>query len=63
MRRPNRAFIRVDNKGMLVAGSLRYAVTMPKGGKWIEVDADVCCPSTTTTTTSTTTTTTTTSGA
>lgn len=59
MRRPNRAFIRIDADGKVVAGSLVYRAAMPKYGKWREIDADVCCPSTTTTTSSTTTTTTT----
>lgn len=58
MRRANRAFIKVDNKGKIVPGSLRLSATLPKFGKWIEVDEDVCCPSTTTTSTTTTTTTT-----
>jgi hypothetical protein len=57
MRRNNRAFIRVDNRGILIPGSLIFRATLPKYGKWIEVDQNVCCTSTTTSTTTTTTTT------
>lgn len=57
MRRPNRVFVKVDSQGK-VTNQIRHAVTMPKYGKWIEIDADLCCPSTTTTSTTTTTTTT-----
>lgn len=68
MKRNNLAFVQIDAKGNVIPNSIVYRSSMPKNGKWIPIDGNVCCPSTTTTTTttsttSTTTTTTTTSGA
>lgn len=60
MRRNNFAFMRIDNKGNVIPDSVVYRTSMPKNGKWIPIDANLCCPSTTTTTTTSTTTTTTT---
>lgn len=65
MKRNNLAFVRVDNQGKVVPGSLVLRTTMPKNGRWIPSNADACCPiteliTTTTSTTSTTTTSTTT---
>lgn len=54
-----KAFIKYDNNGNIVPGSLVITDNLPKPGIWKEVYIDVCCITTTTTSTSTTTTTTT----
>ena len=58
-----RAFVRFDQSGRIVAGSLVLRQKMPKVGNWKEITAYECCnfTSTSTSTSSTTTTTTTTS--
>ena len=55
-----KAFIKYDNNGNIVSGSLVITDNLPKPGIWKEVYIDVCCITTTTTSTSTTTTSTTT---
>ena len=60
-RKDLKAFVRYDGSGRVVPGSLVLRRSMPKVGKWKEVDAYECCaPTTTTTTTAAPTTTTTT---
>jgi hypothetical protein len=59
-----KGFVRYDGSGRVVAGSLVLRRSIPKVGKWKEIQAYECCEPTTTTTTTTvapTTTTTTTS--
>lgn len=49
-----KGYVRIDASGRIVAGSLILRRSMPKVGKWKEVDAQYCCttaPATTTTTT------------
>ena len=50
-KRQLRSFIRIDQSGRVVAGSLVLRKKMPKVGKWIEIPAYECCNTTTTTTT------------
>lgn len=50
-RRNLKAFVRIDGKGRVVAGSLIYRKKMPKVGRWMEIQANLCCNYTTTTTT------------
>lgn len=40
-----RAFVRLDSFGQVVGGSLVLRKRKPVTGKWIEIDANVCCPS------------------
>jgi hypothetical protein len=62
--RPLKAYVRFDGSGRIVAGSLVLRRSMPKVGKWKEIQAYECCnPTTTTTTTAAPTTTTTTTEA
>lgn len=63
-KRDLKAFVRWDNQGRIVAGSLILRKNKPKVGKWTEIAGYECCnPTTTTTTTVAPTTTTTTTGA
>jgi len=50
-KRDLKAFVRLDNSGRVVAGSLILRKRMPKTGKWYEVPAYECCNPTTTITT------------
>lgn len=49
-----RAFVRVDNLGQVVGGSLVLRKRKPVTGTWVEITPNVCCTTTTTSTTSTT---------
>lgn len=57
-----KGYVRFDQSGRIIAGSLVLRQTKPKVGNWKEITAYECCnfTSTTTTTTSTSSTTTTT---
>lgn len=50
-RRNLKIFIRVDGSGRDVAGSSVWRKSMPKNGKWRELQGYECCNPTTTTTT------------
>jgi len=50
-KRDLKAFVRIDGSGRVVAGSLVLRRTKPKVGRWIEIPANICCPTTTSTTT------------
>lgn len=49
-KRDLKAFVRVDKRGRVVAGSLILRKKMPKVGRWYEVPAYECCTTSTTTT-------------
>jgi len=55
-----KAYVRYDGSGRVVAGSLVLRRSIPKVGKWKEIQAYECCNPTTTTSTTTVTPTTTT---
>jgi len=60
-KRINKAYVRYDGTGRVIAGSLILSRLKPKVGNWQEIDAYECCnPTTSTTTTLAPTTTTTT---
>lgn len=42
-KRPLKAFIRVDGSGRKVNASLIWRKSMPKVGRWVEVDGYECC--------------------
>ncbi len=42
-KRPLKAFIRIDGSGRDVPNSLIWRKSMPKVGKWKEVDGYDCC--------------------
>ena len=52
-KRPLKAFVRVDGSGRKVNASLIWRKSIPKVGRWMEVDVDQCCGLTTTTTSTT----------
>ena len=38
-----KAYVRYDNNGKAIAGSLIFRTSIPKGGKWREMDEYECC--------------------
>ena len=55
-KRINKAYVRYDGTGRVIAGGNILSRLKPKDGNWSEIDAYECCnPTTSTTTTSTTT--------
>ncbi len=41
-------FIRIDAQGRSIPGSAVFRNSMPKIGRWIEVEGNTCCVTTTT---------------
>ena len=45
-----KCFVRLDGNLRVVSGSAIYRRKMPKVGKWVEINSNICCTTTTSTT-------------
>lgn len=48
MKKDLKSFVRIDGQGRVVASSNILRKKMPKVGKWIEIETNLCCTTTTT---------------
>jgi hypothetical protein len=38
-----RAWVKYTRSGQIIAGQFKYSESRPRGGIWIEVNANLCC--------------------